>query len=59
MDSVSELRELSDDEVTSLLKIVCRPGGTIPNLAIAVAAAPGGPELGPNAPLEIPNPGLT
>ena len=31
VDRISELKDLGDDEVETLLKLLCRPGGTVPN----------------------------
>jgi len=57
MDSLDELRELTDTEVESLMKIVHRPGGTVPNPEIAIAAVNGvAPAAG--IPLDIPIPGF-
>jgi hypothetical protein len=49
INSVDELRLLSDDECTNLCKVVRRPGGTVANPQAGVA---GQPAL-------IPNPGIT
>ena len=48
IDSVKELRLLSDKEVENLCKVVRRPGGTIPNPNAGQAGAPG----------TLPNPGI-
>lgn len=48
IDSIVELRELTDKEIENLCKVIRRPGGTIPN-----------PNAGaPNAPATIPDPGI-
>ena len=49
LDTLSKCSILTDDEVENLCKVVCRPGGTIPN------PAAGGPE---GQSPTIPNPGL-
>lgn len=49
MDSLDEIKLLSDDEIESLCKVIHRPGGMIP-------APPGGPEGGA---ANIPNPGVS
>ena len=48
IDSVKELRLLSDKEVENLCKVVRHPGGTIPNPNAGQAGAPG----------TLPNPGI-
>ena len=34
LDSLDEFHPLKDEEVENLIKVTCRPGGTIPNPAL-------------------------
>jgi ribosomal protein S13 len=45
IDSLEEIRLLSDDEISNLAKLICRPGGVIPGQVNAAGNA-------------VPNPGI-
>jgi len=47
ISSLADIRNLEDDDITTLIEAVRKPGGTIPN-----------PMAGPGMPAVIPNPGI-